>query len=444
MPVYPGAVMVSAEPPSFAPFGAIPDGDSEEDAARLTGVWFASSRGCRVVMGNAISQGVLSMKRFGSFGELARYLSEREGETFQHVWQNPSYRNSLPTHMRRWLKLDYPGQSGKSEVPRFLYRGEAGLFKHTFPGIGRVIQERIFSRVELSLLFELSKLSMRVHTARLSKFDPQRAECWAQHYGIPTSLIDLTSDPRIALHFAADTQRPVPSNCVVYRIDLRAIERKVYGPAGLPTPLSAANLAGTYFTRAVRQKAWFIRSNRRNSHRFDLQHSWDLGWHIERFKVAPQDREAFRRPDLLTAEDDSYASWPLALVRALKIIAGGGLKETLARYLCYRLPLFEWTPVRVQFDDRGREMGRYQLTPAQAKQETGRDYEADKQTIIDELVSPNVDRPNCLLFGVLRGGPAGGHAWIHSGDECQIQWLRGVEGPHLWTREGEFDRVVLR
>lgn len=283
------------------------------------------------------------MKRFGSFGELARYLSERDGETFQ----------------------------------------------------------------------------------------------------IPTSSIDLTSDPNVALHFAADTNEPVP-NCVVYRIDLRAIERKVYGPEGRPTPLSAGNLESTYFPRALRQKAWFIRSNRRNSHRFDLQHSWHLWRHIERFKVAPRDREAFYRPDLLSAEDDSYASWPLALVRALKIIAGGGLGETLARFLCNRIPLFEWTPVEVQFDDRGREMSLYQLPPAEAKRETGRDYGADKETIIDELVSPNVDRPNCVLFGALRGGPAGGRAWLQSGDRCEIQWLTDVKGPQLWTRAGEFDLVVLR
>jgi hypothetical protein len=62
------------------------------------------------------------------------------------------------------------------------------------------------------------------------------------------------------------------------------------------------------------------------------------------------------------------------------------------------------------------------------------------------LVSPNVDPPNCLLFGVLRGGPAGGHAWIQSGDLCEIQWLVDVEGPgpHHWPREGLLDRVVLR
>lgn len=72
------------------------------------------------------------MKRFDSFGELARYLSERDGETFQHNWQNRSYRNSLPTHMRKWVTFDIPGQSGASEAPRYLYRGEAGLFKTLF------------------------------------------------------------------------------------------------------------------------------------------------------------------------------------------------------------------------------------------------------------------------------------------------------------------------
>jgi FRG domain len=90
-----------------------------------------------------------------------------------------------------------------------------------------------------ALLEKLSELSKRVHTARLPKFDPQRAECWFQHYGIPTSLIDLTSDPNVALHFAADTDELVPSHCVVYRIDFQAIEHKVYGRAGRPTPLSA-------------------------------------------------------------------------------------------------------------------------------------------------------------------------------------------------------------
>jgi hypothetical protein len=383
------------------------------------------------------------MKRFASFGELAQYLSERDGETFQHRWQNLSYRNSLPAHFRKWVAFDIPGQAGVSEVPRFLYRGEPGLFKSTLSSTGRVIQSGKFNSKDRSLLFELSELSKRVHTARLEKFDPQRAECWAQHYGIPTSLIDLTSDPKVALHFAADIHEPVPSYCVVYRIDLQAIEHKVYRPEGRPTPLSAASLDGTYFTRALRQKAWFIRSNRRNSDGFDLQHSWYLWRHIERFRVTPRDREAFYRLDLLTAEDDSYAAWPLALVRALKITAGGGLSEALARFLCDRIPLFEWTPVVVQCDDWGREMGRYQLSPAEAKRESGRDYGADKETIIDELVSPKVDRPNCLLFGEIRAGPAGGRAWLRPGDRCQIQWLMDVRGPEIWTRGGEFDLAVI-
>jgi hypothetical protein len=384
------------------------------------------------------------MKRFSSFSALAQYFSERAGETFQHHWQNPSYRNSLPPFMRHWLPLDFPGQSGVSEVPRFLYRGEPGLFKNTLPITGRVIRSGIFNTMELSLLEKLSELSKRVHTARLPKFDPQRAECWAQHYGIPTSLIDLTSDPNVALHFAADTDELVPSHCVVYRIDFQAIEHKVYGRAGRPTPLSAANLESTYFTRALRQKAWFIRSHRRNSHRFDLQHSWYLWRHIERFKVAPRDRKAFYRPDLLSVEDDPYASWPLALVRALKIIAGGGLGERLARFLCDRIPLFEWTPTGVQCDDWGREMSRRQLTPAEAKLTTGQDYDADKETIIDELVSQKVDPPNCLLFGALRGGPASGHVWLQSGDCCQVLWLTGIQGPQLWTRGGNLALEVLR
>jgi hypothetical protein len=157
------------------------------------------------------------------------------------------------------------------------------------------------------------------------------------------------------------------------------------------------------------------------------------------------------RSELLTAQDDAYAAWPLAVVRALKIIAGGALPRVVAEWLCARIPLYEWLPVEVGYDGRGCGTKLGLLAPAEAMQRDGRNYEADPRTIIEDLVSPDIPVPNGIVFGTPTGGPPHTVKWLEPGSECEVRWRIGLHGrdakPGDWpwaAFPGAFAKVTLR
>ena len=336
-----------------------------------------------------------------------------------------------------------------NEAPKYLYRGEPGLFSSSLSSWGRMLKSVRFGGRELELLEQLTEMASQVTNQRIG--DPFRAIGWPQHYGFPTYYLDLTSDPAVALHFAASPgDDPPPKKRVVFRIDLEAIERKVYRPAREETPLGAAQLDHLYFTRAQRQRAWVICA-RRNAFRFNLQRSWHLWRHVEKFKVDAVDAESFLRPELLGAQDDAFASWPLAIVRALKFAAGGALPRALAEWICARVPLYEWTPVQVLYDERGQGTKLEFLSPAQAAERDGIDYRADPVAVVEELVSPEIPVPNGIVFGVLTGGIPGTTKWVEPGSECEVQWSGLIPGIDINVPEPlwrympmAFDRVILQ
>src|SRR5262249_2500028 len=77
----------------------------------------------------------------------------------------------------------------------------------------------------------LSDMALKVTNIRVG--NRSRAGGFAQHYGFPTRYVDLTSDPTVALHFAASTtnERP-PKQRVVWRLDLQGIDKKTYVEGG--------------------------------------------------------------------------------------------------------------------------------------------------------------------------------------------------------------------
>jgi hypothetical protein len=369
----------------------------------------------------------MKTRRFSSFRELAADLQRDAGRTFLHHWQDPSYRASLPKTWAASLPegWDAPGKSGTSEAPKFLYRGESGIFPQSLSSRARLARDARFSARDLDLLDRLTNLACEIENR--FQADHFRSLGWPQHYGLPTYLLDLTSDPMVALHFAASSSsaHSFPDR-VVYRIDLEAIESKVYGLAGQPTPLAAARIEQTTIVRARRQRAWVICA-RNDPDRFNLQRCWHLWRHLEKFVVDAADAMEFVRPELLTVQDDAYAAWPLAVVRALKIIAGGALPQAVAEWLCARIPLYEWLPVQVQYDGQGRGTSIGLLTPAEAKKRDGRNYEADAETVLKELVSPEVPTPNGIVFGTPTGGQPNTMKWLDPGSECEVQWKTGLQ-----------------
>ena len=124
------------------------------------------------------------------------------------------------TPEQMWVKTS-SGLSVPHEVPRFLFRGECGQFEATQPGIYRPESYRLKSGLRLSKedCSTLQELIPRLAERLTDPFDyansPDFAIGLLQHYGLPTWLIDLTSDPVSAFAFAACGNSKVGRICVV-------------------------------------------------------------------------------------------------------------------------------------------------------------------------------------------------------------------------------------
>ncbi|MEM9387845.1 MAG: FRG domain-containing protein [Pseudomonadota bacterium] len=321
-------------------------------------------------------------------------------------------------------------------MPKYLFRGEPAVFPSTVSSWGRMQEGKIFTANEshvMTLLTELATVAINVYVT-----DPLRAIGWPQHYGFPTYFIDVTSDPCVAMHFAAAGASPNPR--VVYRIDLEAIERKVYGKAGKETPLMAAALDGLGHARAARQRAWVI-GRRSESAYYDLQACPHVSRHTVRYEVGDADAADYVQPDLLEADDDRHATWPLAILRAIKFCYAGPLPARVVEWICPRVPLFDPTPAKVTYDDQGRGQGVLFLSPRDAEKRGGGPYAVSVDDAIAELTSNEVRVPNGLVVGIPTGGPAGESRWIEPGDEFEAAWLNQL---HDWTRRPLPGRVALR
>jgi hypothetical protein len=383
--------------------------------------------------------------RFSTFRELAEVLEAGAGKTFRHRWQDPSYKSPLPESWRKQLPRgwDLPGRSGEVEAPKYLYRGEPDLYPSSVSSRGRLNGGGQFTPDEVKLLDRLTSIAAEVWNLRVS--DHFRSVGWPQHYGFPTQMLDLTFDPMVALHFAAWTggDRPAKKR-VIYRIDLEAIEHKIYAPAGGYSPLAAASIADINCTRATRQRAWVICSHEDDPASFDLQTSPHLLPHTEKFTVEAADGDSFIQPKLLDAQDDGFAAWPLAIVRGLKVEIQAAVPRKVAEWICQRIPLFEWTPVEATYDDCGRGTRLRLLSPAAAAERDGRDYHANRQTVIEELTSPEMPTPNGVVFGLRTGGKAGTSEWLEPGKEYEFQWRYPFPGPGRWGLPEVFERLTLR
>jgi len=105
----------------------------------------------------------------------------------------------------------------------------------------------------------------------------------------------------------------------------------------------------------------------------------------------------------------------------------------------------------VGYDGRGCGTSLRLLTPAQAMERDGRNYEADAQAIIEELVSPEIPTLNGILFGTPTGGPPHTTKWLEPGSECEVQWKTGLQsrdakpGDWPWAAfPGAFAKVTLQ
>jgi hypothetical protein len=94
------------------------------------------------------------------------------------------------------------GQDGGTvRVPRFLFRGERGFFPTTHCGVDRVLTDIDLLELERKLVLEITEvLEFELRTFLGMGFRDSAG--FAQHYGLPTGLLDLTLDLKVAAFFA--------------------------------------------------------------------------------------------------------------------------------------------------------------------------------------------------------------------------------------------------
>ena len=91
----------------------------------------------------------------------------------------------------------------KNATPDTLYRGESKSWPKTCPGTRRVLEDESLHFQEKSYWIDLAGHFEDWFVEYTGQETLDSAEMFLQHYGIPTDLLDFSSDPEIAVFFAA-------------------------------------------------------------------------------------------------------------------------------------------------------------------------------------------------------------------------------------------------
>jgi len=124
------------------------------------------------------------------------------------------------------------------DVPEMMFRGVADSNYELIPSIGRYKAKDPEShhRFERTILEEFKQRAVRYMS-----HDPRGEFEWlflAQHYGIPTRLLDWTSNPLVAMYFACE--RNPDKECAVYKITMT----RWYTNFGESDPFEIENIGG--------------------------------------------------------------------------------------------------------------------------------------------------------------------------------------------------------
>jgi FRG domain len=95
------------------------------------------------------------------------------------------------------------GQAGYDEVPAYFYRGESHVFPKTTSSMQRLKDDE---SLPSEIRIEIEKISCSAASELESwmGMNQMYSAGFAQHYGLPTELLDITSNIEVAAFFASE------------------------------------------------------------------------------------------------------------------------------------------------------------------------------------------------------------------------------------------------
>src|ERR1700733_1759692 len=265
-------------------------------------------------------QGLPAARRFDSSARCLRFLLDHyDPESASDIWLEQPNSRLVSLHRR----------------PRFLFRGEPGLFAETKPSAGRMDTWHPHNGARLSAEARLifPKLSDWVHralTAPSYKLSDFEAIPVLQHYGLPTIMLDLTGDPGVAMAFAIGSGSNGSGRIAV-----------------MPTKLSPNGVSIV----ELRDHVWAVRAQRQHAFTIarlappilDLKsprEREELGVKWYEFPITEQDRELGRKryQELINVRDDPTAA--LLRYHAIEYVETfGKVPHDLARWIVGKIPM---------------------------------------------------------------------------------------------------------
>lgn len=326
--------------------------------------------------------------------------------------------DGVPTFLRTVEGRD--AKEVKVKYPKYLFRGEPGVYASSFTSLRRAQDVNELTNEDWSLLIGLVSLCRDIFGAATGEGLDGLA--WAQHYGIPTALLDVTNDPMVALHFAADAPSHVAQR-TFFRIDLERCFPHVH----------ASYVGHEYCLRGKAQSAWALwRADTERFGDFDLQNCPEIDAYVEKHVVSvdgSEDAARWQLPRLRDERNDGFAPYAVAILRGLKFHYGRPFPYSFVSWIVPRIPLYEWIPCDVTFGLFGLVERIALRSPMQAEKEDGKSYHLTSEEIVEELISDRFQTPNPTVFAMLKGPPMQTERLGPGSSFDVYMWKAGFEPP---------------
>jgi hypothetical protein len=248
---------------------------------------------------------------FGSLSACLRFLSSEFSGTARVTGKSQSSGSSL----------------GYLETPAFLFRGEATRYATTTPTIQRLPHDTSLCERERKLWKLLPGIS-NLLTNDLAQFfamSPMDAAGFAQHYGLPTELVDLTANSNVAGFFASTAKIGTKGYVAVFPFEHLARHSVL---------IDVSNHAKAHRPRLQAAYAVFCRQNidlKSDASVAELKSRW-FG-----FTLTEEDRALYQANSaLLDAHLDPVAGALQLLIDSM-VQKYGKLPDTIARWLSDRV-----------------------------------------------------------------------------------------------------------